>query len=91
MSMPQIICPDCHNRLNKPPQLELVGNIKEAGGSFMAFSNPDDKLTCPACGFQLRIGDIIEGKFDIPKEGWLSSVFSLVILGFLIWLITQCS
>lgn len=92
MNNSQIICPQCHSRLNKPPQLEVLGDIKKGGGSFMAFGNPDDMLTCPACGFKLKIQDIIDGKYDEGLKGnWLSVIFAFAFLAFIIWLIIKCS
>ena len=91
MSGSQIICPKCRSRLNKPPQLDVLGAIKQSGGSFIAFGDPDKTLTCPACGFQIRVGDIIDGKFDPPKSGWPGVFGIVVLLVFAGWLIVKCS
>lgn len=80
----QIICPRCQRILNKPPALEMLGEIQQGGGGFIGFGDPNDHLSCPSCGFKLRIGDIIDGKFDPKKPE--SSVLGTVV-GYLVLII----
>jgi hypothetical protein len=69
----------------------MLSEIKKEGGSFIAFGDPDSMLTCPACGFQLRVADIIDGKHD-PREGGCGAVIGLIVmLGIVVWLLEKCS
>jgi hypothetical protein len=88
----QLICPHCHRTLNKPPQLEVLGDIQQGGGGFIAFGDPDGHLSCPNCGFELRIGDIIDGKFDPKKAGPVATLVGyLIFIGIVVGLIAMCS
>jgi hypothetical protein len=93
MSAPeQIVCPKCANRLNLPPQLEILHGAHKSGGGFVAFGDPDRRLPCPHCGHGLRAGDIIEGKHDMPQQGWLETLAGFALLGLIAFgLLAYCS
>lgn len=69
MNSSQIICPNCQNSLNLPTHLEVMAEVHQSGGSYVAFGNPDSKLSCPQCGHGIRVGDIIEGKHTPKSKG----------------------
>lgn len=83
MSSTQIICPKCRSKLNKPPQLEVLGEVQRSGGGFIAFGDPNSSLTCPACGAQLKLADIAAGKFDVipPSSGVWGGIVLLIVVG----------
>ena len=80
MNSPKIVCPKCRGIFNKPPDLEVMGDIKKSGASGVSFADPNAKLTCPQCTGPIRISDIIDGKHDLPKGGWFDTVVVVVIL-----------
>ena len=90
MGSSQIVCPKCRSTLNKPPQLDMLSEIKKGGGSFMAFGDPNDTLVCPACGCRIRIGDIIDGKHDASKGSWVETILTLGVLAVIVALLAKC-
>jgi len=92
MSSALIICPKCKNRLNLPPQLEILHEAHKGGGGYVAFGDPDRLLPCPHCGEGLRVKDIIDGKHDMPKSGCLADVAAFGFLGLIfVAVLAYCS
>jgi hypothetical protein len=84
MASAQIVCPQCHQALNLPAQLEVMMEVHKGGGGYIAFGDPNRKLPCPHCGHSLRVGDIIEGKHSPKPAGWGETLLSCVVLGVMV-------
>jgi hypothetical protein len=80
MSTARIICPKCHQSVNLPAQLEVMMEVHRGGGGYIAFGDPDRRLGCPSCGHGIRVGDIIEGKHNPKRAGWLATLFNFAFL-----------
>jgi hypothetical protein len=92
MSSAQIICPHCRHSLNLPAQLEVMREVHQGGGGYIAFGDPDRQLPCPHCGHGLRVGDIIEGKHNPKPAGWGETLLGCAVLGGIILvLLYACS
>lgn len=92
MASAQIICPKCHRSLALPAQLEVMREVHQGGGGYIAFGDPERRLGCPSCGHGLRVGDIIAGKHNPKPAGWIETLLGFALLGAIVLgLLYACS
>lgn len=78
MASENIVCPQCKTVLKKTAQMYVLGEISQAGGSYIA-SGSSETVPCGVCRFQFRIQDIIEGKYD-PAPPSMAGCFVLIVV-----------
>jgi len=91
MNTTQINCPECKSVINLPPQLDILHEVKKGGGGFVAFGDPNKRLPCPHCRHGIRMGDIIDGKYDPKPAGMLETLLGFGLLALIAFGIYSCA
>ena len=88
----EFFCPNGHS-LQMSDSMHMLALVHRSGGNYMA-SATVDTVTCPGCGAEMRVQDIIEGKYD--RRGGLADTIAgivglVLMIGGIVWLVRSCS
>ncbi len=87
----EFFCPRCKRSLTMSDQMHMMALVHRGGGSYIAFGDTDT-VTCPACRCEMKVQDIIAGKYGPSVSGGIfGAIGAFAMIGGLVYLIYSCS
>jgi transcription initiation factor IIE alpha subunit len=86
----EFFCPKCRSSLQKSDAMMMLSEIHQNGDNYMG-NVTVEHVTCPACGTDISVKDIVAGKFD-SQNGPIGTLLGLAVLAGIIFFTFQaCS